>query len=244
MLPRQHRHHRRHYRGEHGWVWPGGGGRGAAVAVVAVAAAPGAAGVEDAPGYHVAVGEGPLHQPGLSHPPLHRRHPVEELEVGGTPVAVLGGLLLLLLLPSLPQLLLLLLRAPPTLLHLLLHPPTVLQLLLPLLSLLLLSLLQATLALGLWETGAARARAPAVSLLLELLLSLLLLPRIPYPVPVLAVHPAGGEAPGIAAPWWMSPVAVFDPADIVLPDGLAELLFGASWGAGRLGPGLILGLIR
>ncbi len=163
------------------------------------------------------------------------------------------------LLPLLPPLGLL------SLLLLLLHLSSLLLVLpLPLLRLLLpLPLHTRLLSLGFSPSRAARVRASAVSLVLPLLLLLLLLPPLllpllllllllllreleglSQPVPMLAAVPACGEAPGIPASRWVGPLALPVPADVVPPDGLTELpLVVASWIL-RLGPSLILGLIR
>ncbi len=239
--PRQHRQNGRNHRAQHGLVGLDGGEAHAvegtpglaAAANVAVEANERGGGVEGATGCHVAVG-----------PPI---------------------LLLLLLLLLLPLLLL-----PPSPVGLLLLP---LLLLLPSpVGLLLLpphplALLPSTSPhpLGLSLASASRARATPVSLLLRLPLSLLLPPLLSLlrrlrgllllllllpqchaqPVPMLAVLPALGEAPGVPASRRVGPLAVPVPADVVLPDGLAELLlFGAASCVGRPGPGLILGLIR
>ncbi len=92
--------------------------------------------------------------------------------------------------------------------------------------------------LGLAPSRASRARATAVSLLLLLLL--LLLPSR-NTMPMLAVPPAHRVAQGVAAPGGVCPIAGPVPADVVPPDGLAELLLVVSW---HLGPSLSLGLIH
>ncbi len=114
----------------------------------------------------------------------------------------------------------------------------------------------APIPLGLSVARASRARAEAVSLLLLLLLRptsqlgrlwlLLILLSSSASMPVLAVLPAGGEAHGVPTPGGMSPVAGPVPADVVPPNGLAELSLPAvSWGQAltltpHLGPSLNL----
>ncbi len=62
-------------------------------------------------------------------------------------------------------------------------------------------------------------------------------------MPVFAGSPPPGVALGVATSWRVGPITVLVPADLVPPNGFAELLFVVSQ-VGRLGPGLILGLIR
>ncbi len=242
--PRQDRQDGGHHRAQCGLIGLDGGEAHAGEGSPAVGAAEAAAatlkgGTGDAAGCHVSVGW-PVPLLLL----LLLVLPLTWLSQLGLPLLLLPPLLLPLPPSLLLALVLLQLVRPALLLLLPLHLPNVPPLLLLPSLLRLLPLLpphSGMLPLGLLLARATRVRAGAVSLglleLLPLLLLLLLLHPLlalgpSQPVPVLAVGPAHGEAPGVSTSRRVSPVALLVPADVVPPDRLAELPLGvgiASW---------------